>query len=84
MDKVELRDGINRILFHVLSNEERADKIAELIAPILADAESWRKVKEIADSCFCPMQECPLYKRCIDLPCLAELVVDALDGKEEG
>lgn len=44
----ELRDGINRILFHIQSNEERADKIAELIAPELADAEKWRKVWEIA------------------------------------
>jgi hypothetical protein len=38
----ELRDQINRILFHVLSNEERTDKIAELIAPVLADAAKWR------------------------------------------
>jgi len=33
-----LRDEINRILFHVLSNEERADKIAELLAPELEKA----------------------------------------------
>ena len=36
-----LRDEINRILFHVLSNEERADKIAELLAPELEKAEKW-------------------------------------------
>lgn len=41
--KDKLRDGINRILFHILSNEERADKIAELIAPELEAARKWRK-----------------------------------------
>lgn len=38
MTQNELRDGINRILFHIQSNELRADKIAELIAPELEKA----------------------------------------------
>jgi hypothetical protein len=42
----KLRDQINRILFHILSNEKRADKIAELIAPELADAEKWRVLEK--------------------------------------
>jgi len=31
MDRDKMRDGINRILFHILSNEERADRIIELL-----------------------------------------------------
>ena len=93
MNRDELREKMVDWLSGDLTGLDRylpEDKITYLInrqlsllAPILDDAERWRKVKESADSCFCPMQECPLYKRCIDLPCLAELVVDALDEKEE-
>lgn len=48
MNRDELRDGINRILFHVLSNEERADKIAELIEPELKKAQ---EVDKFITSC---------------------------------
>jgi len=57
MDRDKLRDKINRILFHVLSNEERADKIAELIAPELEKAEKWDRVTRAYNSsppCDCP------------------------------
>lgn len=47
MDK--LRDGINRILFHILSNEERADRIMELIAPELEKAEKYDALCLIKD-----------------------------------
>lgn len=68
----KLRDEINRILFHVLSNEERADKIAELLAPELEKARKWDKLKEIAeyaqkdtDNCEpCPLNLTDCYGEC--------------------
>lgn len=41
----KLKDEINRILFHVLSNEERADKIAELLSPELEKARRWDEAR---------------------------------------
>ncbi len=82
MDK--LRDQINRILFHILSNEKRADKIAELIAPVLADAKKWRKVREIAkmfdiEGC----EGCPMINTNYHICGNAWCVVTALEGEGE-
>jgi len=57
---------------------EEVKEILALIAPELEKAEKWDKVVEIASSA-CTLQACPLFKRCNDLPCLAQMIVDALE-----
>lgn len=79
-----LRDGINRILFHILSNEERADKIMELIAPELEKAEKWEKVEAAANSTP-PYCKCPLWHEDCNheyAGCIFRDVVDALNRPE--
>ena len=44
---------INAIRRSTMEDEEGADRIPPLISPILADADKWRKVKEIADGDYC-------------------------------
>ena len=56
---------------------EASRRVAELIAPILADAEKWRRVINTLEVC----QDCPLRYRCVD-GCVVEELVDALEGKE--
>jgi len=74
----ELRDQINRILFHIQSNEERADKIMELIAPVLADAAKWKRFLAIQSCNDCPAcPECP----CDETNCPAQKIEDAFEGE---
>ena len=53
MDRDELREKIADILKNctTFTNEpyDYADRILSALAPVLADAEKWRKVKEIID-----------------------------------
>lgn len=88
MDRDELRDKINRILFHTLSNEERADKIMELIAPELEKAKRWDGVEEMAarnELDGYPCEGCPVEDVCdssFSLCGQADSIVDALTEKE--
>jgi len=86
MDRGNLRDQINRILFHVLSNEERADKIAELIAPELKKARKYDALVEPAYRVAMFLLQSPFYK---DPDVKAEVdsaialtIRDAITGKE--
>ena len=70
-------------------SDEATDSILSLLAPILADAEKWRKVKEIAGITEWECEErCKFAQACrdadFDLCDVCKDIVDALDGKEEG
>ena len=85
MDNNELRDAIEGTLEHTCYEdfETQATSILSILAPILADAERWRKVKEIAENnCFpCPLKESP----CLNCnPKIIQKVVDALEGGKNG
>ena len=65
---------------HVKSLPEIANNIKQL----RADAEKWRKVKEIAKTTDCyPI--CPFVDFCAnsDIPCCFGVIVDALEGEGE-
>jgi len=90
MDRDELKVRINnRIVSHLLHGvmiPGVEDAIIDIIAPILADAEKWRRVKEIAKyghkTCS---RECPAWDFCCDGLCQNVFeVVDALEGKVKG
>ena len=82
MNKDELRDDINRILFHTL-RMERVDKIVEFLAPELEKANKWNKVVEIAEHAFTiECEGCPVVCNITgDHLCdYAVKVVNALEG----
>lgn len=60
----------------------QADKILSLIAPILADAERWRKVKALSKSDNCSGCIYDHENDCVlDGMCCFSAVVDALEGE---
>jgi len=93
------RDKLSRITAGILkmlvkaTQQDRIDfdedmaheQIFYLLAPILADAEKWRRVKECADSR--PPCKCPLwYNDACNLEyggCIFRDVVNALEGEGE-
>jgi len=86
MDNNELRDAIEGTLEHTCCEdfETQATSILSLLAPILADAEKWRKVKEIAkmfdiEGC----EGCPMINTNYHICGNAWCVVDALEGEGE-
>ena len=54
------------------------NKLIYLIASELEKAEKWDRIREIADN-KCALNACPFFARCNDSPCLAEMIVDALE-----
>ena len=100
MDRDELKEKLAKQLYEWIDDDGwewreitktsrdvyrvKAAAILSLLAPILADAEKWRKVKEIAkmfdiEGCEgCPMINTP-YHICGNAWC----VVDALEGEGE-
>jgi hypothetical protein len=100
MDRDELKEKLAKQLYEWIDDDGwewreitetsrdvyrvKAAAILSLLAPILADAEKWRKVKEIAKTTDCyPI--CPFVDFCAnsDIPCCFGVIVDALDGEEE-
>ena len=69
---------------------EASRRVAELIAPILDDAERWRKVKEIAGRNWLdeyPCEGCSVADMCdssLSLCGQADSIVNALDGEVKG
>ena len=65
-------------------NKDYIDGFYSEAEKLRADAEKWRKVKEIAktDDCY-PI--CPFVDYCVnsDMPCCLAVVVDALEGEGE-
>jgi hypothetical protein len=102
MDRDELKEKLAKQLYEWIDDDGwewreitktsrdvyrvKAAAILSLLAPILADAEKWRRVKECADSR--PPCKCPLwYNDACNLEyggCIFRDVVDALpDSKED-
>ena len=89
MDK-KLETAVDRIAGlidygHLLSSTdptELLNQVADKFIEYKADAEKWRRVVEIAGG-PCTLNACPLFKRCTDLPCLAQTLVDALSKRKE-
>ena len=76
----ELRDAIEGTLEHTCCEdfETQATSILSLIAPILADAEKWKRFLAIQSCNDCPAcPECP----CDEKNCPAIKIEDAFEGE---
>ena len=86
------KEELENQIAHMIGYEDWGDKAAEdvardilsLLAPILADAEKWRKVKALSKSDNCSGCIYDHENDCVlDSMCCFSAVVDALDWEEE-
>lgn len=99
MDRDELREKIKAIIAEaqeedhhgnlLMYSDEATDSILSLLAPVLADAEKWDRVKELAERNWLdeyPCEGCSVESMCdlsLSLCGQADSIVTALEGEGE-